>query len=250
MPGVVERVALVTGAARGIGRAIALALARAGADVAIIYYQSSPSLAEEVVVEARRLGRRARAFEADVRDRHQAEGAIRSVEAEFGRLDILVNNAGVATYGPFLDGPPEAWDEVIAVNLRGTLLCTYATLPGMVRRGYGRVVNISSQFGLAGAAGFVVYSAAKGAVIAFTKALAREVGPRGVTVNAVAPGAIVTDMNRARYTAEEWRRRIERLPVGRLGEPEDVAQAVLFLASEEARFTTGQVVMPNGGEVM
>jgi 3-oxoacyl-[acyl-carrier protein] reductase len=153
-------------------------------------------------------------------------------------------------YGPFLDGPPDAWDDVIAVNLRGTLLCTHAALPRMVRGGYGRIINITSQFGLAGAAGFAVYSAAKGAVIAFTKALAREVGPGGVTVNAVAPGPILTDMNRTRYTTQEWRRRVERLPVGRLGEPEDVAHAVLFLASEEAGFTTGQVMMPNGGEVM
>ncbi len=249
MSGVRERVALVTGGARGIGRAIGLALARAGADLAITY-RADPVLAEQVVAEARRAGRRARAFTADVRDRLQVEGAVRSVEAELGRLDILVNNAGVAIPGPFLDGPPEAWDDVIGVNLRGTLLCTHAALPGMVRRAYGRIVNISSQFGVAGAAGFAVYSAAKGAVIAFTKALAREVGPRGVTVNAVAPGPIVTDMNRTTYAAEEWRRRSERIPVGRLGEPEDVAQAVLYLASEEAGFTTGQVVMPNGGEVM
>ena len=133
--GVMERVALVTGGARGIGRAIGLALARAGADLAITY-RTNPQLAEDVVAETMRLGRRAQAIQADVRDRSQVENAIRSVEAEFGRLDILVNNAGVATSGPFLDGPPDAWDEVIAVNLRGTLLCTYAALPGMVRRGY------------------------------------------------------------------------------------------------------------------
>ncbi len=249
MPGVAGQVALVTGGARGIGRAIGLTLARAGADLAITY-RGSRTQAEEVVAEARRLGRPAAAFQADVRDRRQVEGAIRSVEAEFGRLDILVNNAGVATYGPFVEGPPESWDEVIAVNLQGTLLCTYAALPGMVRRRYGRIVNISSEFGVAGAGGFAVYSAAKGAVIAFTKALAREVGPHGITVNAVAPGPIVTDMNRARYTPEEWQRRAERMPVGRVGEPQDVAHAVLFLASEEASFTTGQVLMPNGGEVI
>jgi 3-oxoacyl-[acyl-carrier protein] reductase len=196
------------------------------------------------------MGRPAAAIQADVRDRRQVEGAIRSVEAEFGRLDIFVNNAGVATYRPFVESPPDSWDEVIGVNLQGTLLCTYAALPGMIRRRSGRIVNISSEFGVAGAAGFAVYSAAKGAVIAFTKALAREVGPHGITVNAVAPGPIVTDMNRTRYTPEEWERRAERMPVGRVGEPQDVAHAVLFLASEEAGFTTGQVVMPNGGEVM
>jgi len=249
MPGVAGRVALVTGGARGIGRAITLALARAGADVALTY-RASPALAEEAVAEARRLGPRASAYPMDVRDRSQVRDAVRSIEAEFGRLDILVNNAGVAIPGAFLESSPDAWDEEIAVNLRGTLLCTHAALPGMVGRGYGRIVNISSQFGLAGAARFAAYSAAKGAVIAFTKALAREVGARGVTVNTIAPGPILTDMNRTTYSAEEWRRRAERLPVGRVGNPEDVAHAVLYLAAEEAAFTTGQVIMSNGGEVM
>ncbi len=249
MPGVAGRVALVTGGARGIGRAIALALARAGADVALTY-RAGPDPAGEAVAEARRLGRRASALPMDVRDRSQVDGVIRSIEAAFGRLDILVNNAGVAVPGAFLQTSPDAWDEEIAVNLRGTLLCTHAALPGMVGRGYGRIVNISTQFGVAGAARFAVYSAAKGAVIAFTKALAREVGPRGVTVNTIAPGPVRTDMNRNTYSAEEWRRRAERLPVGRLGEPEDIAHAVLYLAAEEAGYTTGQVVMPNGGEVI
>jgi 3-oxoacyl-[acyl-carrier protein] reductase len=243
------KVAIVTGGSRGIGRAIAIDLACNGADVALNYSRSAGE-AEEAVREIQALNRRGLAVQANVASFADAQRMVDTVVSQLGRLDILVNNAGIAIPGPFLDSPPDAWDDVIAVNLRGTLLCAHAALPGMVRRGYGRIVNISSQFGLAGAARFAVYSAAKGAVIAFTKALAREVGPHGVTVNAVAPGPIVTDMNRTTYTAEEWRRRAARLPVGRVGDPEDVAHAVLYLASEEAGFTTGQVVMPNGGELM
>jgi len=242
------RVAIVTGGNGGIGLGMATGLAQAGAALVIAGRNPAKNAAAVKALEA--LGAKAAAVEADVTVQAECRALIEAASGKFGRLDILVNNAGIAIPGPFLDSPPDAWDDVIAVNLRGTLLCAHAALPGMVRRGYGRIVNISSQFGLAGAARFAVYSAAKGAVIAFTKALAREVGPHGVTVNAVAPGPIVTDMNRTTYTAEEWRRRAARLPVGRVGDPEDVAHAVLYLASEEAGFTTGQVVMPNGGEVM
>lgn len=247
------RVALVTGASRGFGRAVALALGRAGAEV-VVDYNASVAAAEEVVAELRRLGRRAEALRADVAREDEVRTLVDGVLARFERLDILVNNAGVMVHGGFLDIPPKEYDEMMAVNVRGTILCTFYALPAMIRRRWGRIVNLSSQLATLGAipggARFAAYAATKGAIESFTKAIAKEFGHQGITVNAIAPGSIETDMSRAVMTPEFKARRITELPVGRLGTVDDVAHAVVFLASDTASFLTGQVLHVSGGLVM
>jgi 3-oxoacyl-[acyl-carrier protein] reductase len=242
------RVALVTGAGRGFGRAIALALGREGADVAV-NYRASAAAAAEVVGGLEKLGRRAVALKADV----AREDEVRAlVEATLGRLDILVNNAGVMERGVFHETPVGRYDQMFAINVTGTLLCTRHALPAMIERRHGRIINLSSQLARAsvGTGGFAAYAATKGAVESFTRALAHEVGEHGITVNAIAPGGIDTDMSRAVMTPEYRARRIKELPVRRLGAVEDVAYCVVFLAAEEGRYLTGQVLHPSGGWVM
>ncbi len=242
------RVALVTGAGRGFGRAIALALGREGADVAV-NYRASAAAAAEVVRGLEKLGRRAVALKADV----AREDEVRAlVEATLGRLDILVNNAGVMERGVFHETPVGRYDQMFAINVTGTLLCTRHALPAMIERRHGRIINLSSQLARAsvGTGGFAAYAATKGAVESFTRALAHEVGEHGITVNAIAPGGIDTDMSRAVMTPEYRGRRIKELPVRRLGAVEDVAYCVVFLAAEEGRYLTGQVLHPSGGWVM
>jgi 3-oxoacyl-[acyl-carrier protein] reductase len=245
------RVALVTGAGRGFGRAIAEAFGREGADVAVNYHASAGPAAE-VVAGLERGGRRALAVPADVAREDQVQAMVDRVLERFGRLDILVNNAGVMTRGPFLDVPPNEYDAMWAINVTGTLLCARAALRPMVRARYGRIINLSSQLARAsvGTGGFAAYAATKGAVEAFTRALAHEVGPHGVTVNAIAPGGIDTDMSRAVMTPEYRARRLQELPVRHFGEVEDVAYCAVFLAAEAAHYLTGQVLQPNGGWVM
>ena len=242
------RVALVTGAGRGFGRAIALALGREGADVRV-NYRASAAAAAEVVRGLEKLGRRAVALKADV----AREDEVRAlVEATLGRLDILVNNAGVMERGVFHETPVGRYDQMFAINVTGTLLCTRHALPAMIERRHGRIINLSSQLARAsvGTGGFAAYAATKGAVESFTRALAHEVGEHGITVNAIAPGGIDTDMSRAVMTPEYRGRRIKELPVRRLGAVEDVAYCVVFLAAEEGRYLTGQVLHPSGGWVM
>jgi NAD(P)-dependent dehydrogenase (short-subunit alcohol dehydrogenase family) len=196
------------------------------------------------------LGRRALLIQADIGDPARcAEVASRGLEA-FGHIDILVNNAGIMDVRPFSDQPLETWQRTIDVNVYGTLALTHAVLPAMKEQQFGRIVCLSSQLGHVGAQNFAVYSGTKGFVLAFVKSLAREVGQFGITVNAVCPGSIVTDMNRAIYPPERQAQRAAELPLRRLGEPEDVAQAVLFLVSESGRFVTGQCVDVNGGSTM
>jgi 3-oxoacyl-[acyl-carrier protein] reductase len=245
------RVALVTGAGRGFGRAIALAFGHAGADVAV-NYRTSAEGAREVVAALEGLGRRAEAVPADVAREDQVGAMVERVLARFGRLDILVNNAGVLVRGPFLDTPVADYAAMFAVNVTGTLLCTRAALRPMMAARYGRIINLSTQLVRAavGTGGFAAYAAAKGAVEAFTRAMAHEVGPHGVTVNAIAPGGIDTDMSRAVMTPEYRARRIQELPVRHLGGVEDVAYCAVFLAAPEAHYLTGQVLQPNGGWVM
>jgi 3-oxoacyl-[acyl-carrier protein] reductase len=172
--------------------------------------------------------------------------------ARFGRLDILVNNAGIMTRGPFLDIPISDYETMFAINVTGTLLCTQHALHAMVAARYGRIINLSTQLVRApvGTGGFAAYAATKGAVEAFTRAMAHEFGPHGITVNAIAPGGIDTDMSRAVMTPEYRERRIRELPVRHLGEVEDVAYCAVFLAAEDAHYLTGQVLQPNGGWVM
>ncbi len=245
------RVALVTGAGRGFGRAIALALGREGADV-VVNYNASAAAAKEVVAELAAAGRRAEGVQADVAREDQVRAMVERVLARFGRLDVLVNNAGVMARGPFVDTPVADYDAMFAVNVTGTLLCTHHALRPMVAARYGRIVNLSSQLARAsvGSGGFAAYAATKGAVEAFTRAMAHEVGPHGVTVNAIAPGGIDTDMSRAVMTPEYRERRLKELPVRHFGGVEDVARCAVFLATEDAHYLTGQVLQPNGGWVM
>ena len=245
------RVALVTGAGRGFGRTMALAFGREGADVAV-NYNASATGAKEVVTELERLGRRAEAVRADVARADQVGAMVDRVLARFGRLDILVNNAGVMTRGQFIDTPIETYESMFAINVTGTFLCTQHALRPMVAARYGRIINFSTQLARAsvGTGGFAAYAATKGAVEAFTRAMAHEVGPHGVTVNAIAPGGIDTDMSRAVMTPEYRAKRIGELPVRHLGHVDDVAYCAVFLAAEEAKYLTGQVLQPNGGWVM
>lgn len=240
--------AIVTGAARGIGRAIAVALAREGAAV-VVNYREQAEAAVGVVRTIRELGADAVAVRADVTDPAAARSLVASAIDRWGRLDILVNNAGVAMYRLLLDMSVDEWDAVMAVHLRGAFNCSQAALPHMIRAGRGRIINISSVWGQVGAANEVAYSTAKAGLIGFTRALAKEVSRAGITVNAVAPGAIETDML-AGLSGEELAELADSIPLGRLGRPEEVAAAVVYLASPAAAYLTGQVISPNGGMAM
>jgi len=245
------RVALVTGAGRGFGRAIALAFGREGADV-VVNYHASAGPAGDVVQALEKLGRRTIALRADVAREHDVKVMIDAAAQRFGRLDILVNNAGVMTRGPFHETPITSYDEMFAINVTGTMLCTHYALPGMIERRDGRIVNLSSQLAQrgVGAIGSAAYTATKGAIESFTRALAEEVGPYGITVNAIAPGGIDTDMSRAVMTAEYRERRLRELPLRRFGSVEDVAYCAVMLASPDAGYLTGQILHPSGGWVM
>lgn len=243
-----RRVALVTGASRGIGRAVALALARQGAAVAV-HYARAADAAAEVVAAIAAAGGRAAAVQGDVGDPAQVERVVAEAEARLGPVDILVNNAGLVRDNLLLRMRDEDWDEVLRTNLTGAFRLTRLVLRGMVRRRWGRIVNVASVAGLVGNPGQANYAAAKAGLIGFTKAVAREVASRGITVNAVAPGFIDTDMTRA-LPEEARRRAAEQIPLGRLGTPEEVAAVVAFLASEAAAYVTGQTIVVDGGLTM
>ena len=243
-------VAVVTGASRGIGRAIALRLLEDGFCVAVNYIHSKEA-AEQLAGDWNCQGKpnRAMTVQADVSQKAQVEALFEAVRREWGDISVLVNNAGIAQQKLFTDVTPEDWDRMIGVNLSGVFYACQCALRQMLPRHAGKIINISSMWGQVGASCEVAYSAAKAGVIGLTKALAKEVGPSHITVNCIAPGVIATDMNQALDTETLGLLR-EETPLGVLGTPEDIAQAVSFLASPRADFITGQVWGVNGGMVI
>lgn len=239
------RVAIVTGGGRGIGRATALTLAAQGAAV-VVNYREQAGAAEDVVERIRTADGRAVAVQADVANPEAAADLVQIALHHWGRADILVNNAGVALYRLLIDTSPDEWDRVMAVHLRGAFNCTRTVLPHMIGAGGGRIINVTSVWGQVGAANEVAYSTAKAGLIGFTRSLAKEVGRAGITVNAVAPGVIETDMLNG-LSSEERRELAEATVVGRLGNPDDVAQVIAYLASPAGAFVTGQVIGADGG---
>ena len=239
------QVALVTGSSRGIGAVIARRMAQAGAKVAL-NYNASVDAAIEVRDSISNAGGDAMLTAGDVSDEFQSEQIIKAVVAEFGRVDILVNNAGIHRDRLLMRMTPADFDEVLQVNLRGAFLCTKFVMPHLIRQHYGRVINVSSVVGLTGNPGQANYAAAKAGLIGFTKAVAREVASRNVTVNAVAPGFIATGMVEG-LTQDQRNQILERIPMGRFGTSEDVADTILFLSSKGAGYLTGQVLTVDGG---
>ena len=246
MAGVEGRVALVTGAAQGIGRAIALSLAQGGATVAIADIIDKRN---ETAEEINKAGGKAAAFQLNVADEESVKQVIKDVTAQFGRLEILVNNAGITRDQLIMRMKRAEWDSVIAINLTGVFLCTQAAVPVMLKQRWGRIINISSINGQQGAAGQANYSASKAGVIGITMATAREVASRSITCNAIAPGFIETAMTQV-LSAEVREGMLKQVPLGRPGTPEDIANAVRFLASEETSYITGHVLKVNGGMLM
>jgi len=240
-----NKVAIVTGASRRIGRAIAIELARRGAAV-VVNYNSKEAAAAEVVTLIKDAGGTAISVQADISDSAQASRLVRTTLNTFGQVDILVNNAGITRDRLLMMMSEADWDEVIRINLKSVFNCCKAVARPMVRRRQGRIINISSVSGTAGQPGQTNYSASKAGIIGFTKSLAKELGQRGITVNAVAPGFITTDLT-ADLPADLRQAAIDTTPVHRMGKPEEVAYAVAFLASDEAAFITGEVLTVDGG---
>jgi 3-oxoacyl-(acyl-carrier-protein) reductase len=239
------KLCLVTGGTRGIGRATALAMAEAGADV-VFTYQRSKEQAEEVSKLIRDKGVRCQGYLANVASYDEVQAMVRQVENAFGPVTILVNNAGITRDRSFLKMSRQMWDEVMRVNLDGLFNVTQAVLPAMLETGWGRIINVSSIIGQTGNFGQANYAATKGAAIAFTMSVAREVARKGVTVNAVAPGFIQTDMLKG--VPEAALEQVKAMtPMARLGQPQEIADAIVFLASPKASFITGQVLAVNGG---
>ncbi len=242
------KAALVTGASRGIGKAIALELAKRGAKVAINYAKNADA-ANEVVAAIKASGGEAVALQADVADTRAAAALVKSAHEAFGRLDILVNNAGTTRDMVIMMMPEEDWDAVMNTNLKSAFNCSKAAVKIMMRQRGGRIVNISSVSGVMGNAGQTNYSASKAGLIGFTKALAREVAPRNITVNAIAPGFIPTELTAAMPEALKTAT-LNAIPLGRWGTAQEVADAVAFLASDQAAYITGQTLNVDGGMAM
>lgn len=243
-----SKVAIVTGASRGIGREIALTLAENGANV-VVNYMGNQVLAEDVVAQIKELGRDSLAIKADVANSEDVNELVAQTIARFGRVDILVNNAGITKDNLIMRMKEEDWDSVIETNLKSSFLLSKAVSRQMMKQRYGRIVNISSVVGIMGNAGQANYVAAKAGMIGLTKTLAKELASRGITVNAVAPGFIETDMTQA-LGNEVKEQLLNQIPLARLGATKDVANAVKFLVSDDASYVTGQVINIDGGMVM
>ena len=242
------RVAIVTGGGRGIGRAVAMRLAREGAEVAISY-RSNDEAAEQAAEKVRAAGVRCEIFKGDVATQGDVEALVKGVNEAFGRIDILVNNAGLTRDNLMMRMKEQEFDDVIGTNLKGTYLCTRAVLRPMIRARWGRIVNISSVVGLVGNAGQANYAASKAGIIGFTKSVAREVAQRGITANVVAPGYVETELTGS--LPEKVKDQIkDQVPAGRFGEAGEVAEVVAFLAGEGAGYVTGQTVAVDGGMTM
>jgi 3-oxoacyl-[acyl-carrier protein] reductase len=242
------KIALVTGASRGIGREIALGLAKQGADV-VVNYSGSEERANQVVAEIKELGRNAIAVQCDVSNGESVANMVKATIDTYGKLDILVNNAGITKDNLLMRMKEEEWDDVININLKGVFLCTKAVTRQMMKQRSGRIINISSIVGVSGNPGQANYVAAKSGVIGLTKTTAKELSSRGITVNAIAPGFITTDMT-DKLTEDVKDQMLKQIPLARFGEPSDIANVVVFLASEDSRYMTGQTLHVDGGMVM
>jgi 3-oxoacyl-[acyl-carrier protein] reductase len=241
------KVALITGGNTGIGRAVALGYADEGADVAVAWIARERDAAS-LVAEIERRGRRALAVRCDVTVEADVRALVAAVRARFGRLDVLVSNAGIQKAQPIAETSPEDWDRMLAVHLRGAFLCCREVAPLMTAQRSGRIVIVTSQLAYVGRGGYTAYSAAKGGLLTFARALAQELAPHGVLVNSVAPGLVDTGFDP--LPDEAKRAHAARLPLGRLGAPDDLVGAFVFLASDESRYFCGQTLHPNGGEIM
>lgn len=243
------KVALVTGGARGIGRATALALAKAGAEVLVNYLQNHEA-AKEVVEKIQALGKKSIAVQANVGSRLEVEKLFEQMDKVFGKLDILINNAGTGIPKPLEEITLDFWEDILQIDLTGPFLCTQAAAQRMIPRRYGRIVNISSIGGIRGMGIDPAYSAAKAGLLGLTKSTARYLGQYNITVNSVCPGPIDTDLPR-QHLPEEMRIGVAKTSaLGRMGQPEDVADAILFFASDYSRHVTGQMILVDGGIVM
>jgi NAD(P)-dependent dehydrogenase (short-subunit alcohol dehydrogenase family) len=243
-----KRTAIVTGARRGIGRAIALALAKEGANVVVS--DISQEDCQKVVSQIEKLGRKGLALKCDVTSTAEVEDMVRKTVEKFGKLDILVNNAGIIAFKPFLELTDEDWDSILTVNLKGQFLCARAAAKEMIKNKWGRIINTASiSSGGCGIAFPLIahYTASKGGVIALTEALALELTPRGINVNAICPGAVDTDMAKGIKEGGQLQQVLSRIPKGRLGQPEDIAHLAVFLASEEADYISGTAIVIDGG---
>ncbi len=248
MSKLIDRVAVVTGAASGIGAAIAIAFAREGADI-VLADNAPAEQARDVIAAISDHGREALFIHTDVSDEASVAAMASRATARFGRVDILVNNAGIFTESLLEEMPVGDWDRVVGTNLRGTFLCTRMLIGQMLERGDGRIINIASQLGQIGGSSVAHYSASKAGVIGLTKALAREVSTRGVLVNAIAPGPILTPLLASE--TEAWRNaKLAELPIGRFGTVDEVTPTAVLLASSDGSYYVGQTLGPNGGDVM
>lgn len=241
-----DKVVLVTGGSRGIGASVVRQLAQDGYSIAVNYHQSEKK-AYLLNQELSSKGCKCIEIKADVSKLAEVENMFLKIEAELGKVDILINNAGISSRGLVTDISEAEWDRVLGINLKGAFLCARRALPSMINQRWGRIINIASVWGITGAAYESLYATSKGGLITFTKSLAKELGPSGITVNAVAPGPIETDMLNSEIDKGEKDTLVEGIPLGRLGRPEDIASICSYLVSPRATYITGQVITVDGG---